>query len=239
MILESMQDRDTDNGISTAARYCTGSEVQIKAASKQLIYQGPGSGIVEKSISTFDFDEREYFSFDNILTTRSQDRDGDIVEPAGLVVDPALVLLWQHDQKIPLGRMFEIVESNKNLISLRTGIAPTRLGNEAAMLVEMGALKVSQGFKPTRAEALEKKRVNGKQVVTAWHVFEAYCLEHSLVSIPANADAVITAFYKKKLNDPVTQKLAKDYIAKKPKAAPGFRFDSFDDNFTTEIKIKF
>ena len=231
-IIKSLGERDGDFGISTAARYCTGNEYEMKAASNHLVYQDPESEIVQKSVSSFDVHGKEYFSFENILTTKSQDRDGDIVEPSGLNIDPNLVLIWQHDQKLPIGKMFEIVERNSNRVVLKSGIAPTKLGEDAILLVEMGAVKISQGFKPIEADPIDKKRVGGKEVVNGWHVRKANCLEHSLVSIPANSDAIILAYSRKKLHSDVTKKYAKQLWDEKPSQFTGHSFDH-------EINIKF
>ncbi len=230
-ILKSLNVREGELGISTAARYCTGNEYEMKAASQQLIYQDPEAEVVTKSISTFDVHGKDYFSFDHILTTKSQDRDGDIVEPAGLNIDPNLVLIWQHDQKLPIGKMFEVLEQSSNRVMLKSGIAPTKLGEDAILLVEMGAVKISQGFKPIDAEPIDKKRVGGKEVVNGWHVKKANCLEHSLVSIPANSDCIISAFSRKKLQSDVTKKYAQKLWDEKPAQVPGFSFDH-------EINIK-
>ncbi len=124
--------------------------------------------------------------FTATITTTKKDRDADILESRGANVDPKMALLWQHNTAEPIGKLVEIVERSNDRIVCKFQIADTELGRDAATLVEMGALRLSVGFRPTDVEPI--KGTNG------FHVRGCDIYETSLVSVPANPDCVIDAF---------------------------------------------
>lgn len=137
--------------------------------------------------------------FENILTTKQQDRDGDVLHPKGCKVDPSAPLLWQHIPTEPIGKMVQVVEQDENHVKTHCAIADTPLGNLSAKLVEFGALRISHGFKPLKWKALsESGDDSGGGMITGWEVEECEVMEISLVSVPANVGAVITAYQKGK-----------------------------------------
>ena len=140
--------------------------------------------------------------FENILTTKGQDRDGDILHPKGGKVDPSAPLLWQHIPTEPIGKLVQVVEQDDQHIKTHCAIAATPLGADAAALVEFGALRISHGFKPLKWKALSDSESEGG-MITGWEVEEFEVMEISLVSVPANVGAVITAFARQKLHHPL------------------------------------
>ena len=137
--------------------------------------------------------------FEAIITTTRRDRDQDVMESSGAVVDPSAVLLWQHVPLLPIGRLLRVTERTDARVKARLSIADTELGRDAAVLAEFGALKVSHGFEPLEFEPLPD---------AGWHIkrFEIY--EISLVSVPSNRDAVITALSRNKLRCPLMKEWA-------------------------------
>ncbi len=137
--------------------------------------------------------------FDAVITSTRRDRDSDILESSGATVDPNAVLLWQHIPMLPIGRLLAVTEQSDSRIKARLSIADTELGRDAATLAEFGALKISHGFEPVEFEPLPDR---------GWHIkrFEIY--EISLVSVPSNRDAVITAFSRDKLRSPLLKQWA-------------------------------
>lgn len=152
--------------------------------------------------------------FENILTTKGQDRDGDILHPKGGKVDPSAPLLWQHIPTEPIGKLVQVVEQDDDHIKTHCAIADTALGNDAAALVEFGALRISHGFKPLKWKALSDEGDSG--MITGWEVEEFEVMEISLVSVPANVGAVITAFSKQKLHSPLIKSWANRLYDERP-----------------------
>lgn len=133
--------------------------------------------------------------FSAVITSGRKDRDGDILEVSGAIVDPNAPLLWQHDPNLPIGKVLRTTKSTDRL-SGDFMIADTDLGRDAAALVEAGALRISHGFEPIEFDPLQGK--GGR-----WHIKRYNVVEVSLVSIPSNVDAVITAYNRKNLRSPV------------------------------------
>jgi HK97 family phage prohead protease len=126
----------------------------------------------------------------------NQDRDGDIVArgafadslKAGL---PAL--LWQHDQKSPIGR-FDVVREDKRGLYVKGRLSMSGRGREAYDLLKMGALNgLSIGFVTKEAS---RDKITGARTIV-----KASLMEVSLVTFPANELARVEAV---KSTHPVT-----------------------------------
>jgi HK97 family phage prohead protease len=159
--------------------------------------------------------------FDCVVTSRRKDRDGDVLEASGMVVDKNSPLLWQHIQLQPIGKHLTVISQDEDRIVSKLAIADTAMGRDAAVLAKFGALRISQGFRPTKLEPIEiVKNAKGQEVVKGWHVKQGEIMEISLVSIPANTDAVITAFSQNKLHAPLVKSWAKQYFDARPVQIP-------------------
>jgi len=118
----------------------------------------------------------------------NRDRDGDIVAPGAFAESlkaslPAL--LWQHDQKSPIGR-FDVVREDKRGLYVRGRLSMSGRGREAYDLLKMGALNgLSIGF-VTKEAARDK--VSGARTI-----MKADLMEVSLVTFPANELARVQA----------------------------------------------
>ena len=123
-------------------------------------------------------------SFGAIASTARQDRQGDVVEPSGWRLDSYRrnpVILLSHDHAgLPVARATRVaVEGGALLLEGRfPEPGASQRADEAGLL---GA--VSVGFLPLRSEPLK----NG----TGWRYLEQELLEVSLVSVPANPDALV------------------------------------------------
>jgi HK97 family phage major capsid protein/HK97 family phage prohead protease len=127
-----------------------------------------------------------------IATTPSTDRMGDIVEPDGATFSLPLPLLWQHNHAQPIGNVVEasVTKSGIEVVAEfvqvhEPGVLRDRL-EEAWQSVKHGLVRgLSIGFQP-----IEYAEISGSYGIRfikwAWH-------ELSAVTIPANADATITA----------------------------------------------
>ncbi len=124
-----------------------------------------------------------------VATTPAPDRMGDIVEPLGMTFKNPLPLLHQHDHRNPVGTVI-FDKPTKNGITFKATLpkieepgplkdrVDTAWGEVKAGLVRA----VSIGFAPSEYSRLED---GGLRFIAS------ECFELSLVTVPANADAVI------------------------------------------------
>lgn len=124
-----------------------------------------------------------------ILSTQSVDRDGDILDIDGWDLENFKknpIALWQHDHKNPVGVWENIrFEADRLVADLKLG--STRLAEMTRQLIQDGILKaVSVGFK-----ALEGEPRNEDRPWSGYHFTKQELLEASLVSVPANQEALL------------------------------------------------
>lgn len=145
------------------------------------------SAITIKSVSD---DARE---ITGMASTPALDRVKDIVEPLGLTFADEAPLLLNHDHSQPVGTVTFGTPTNKGLPFKATiakvdepGVVKDRT-DEAWHSVKSGLIKgVSIGFIPSEYESLGKDK--------GTRFMKAAVHELSLVAIPCNPAAVITAF---------------------------------------------
>lgn len=125
-----------------------------------------------------------------IATTPSVDRVGDIIDPMGVKFQNPLAFLWQHQHDKPIGSV-KFEKPTAKGIEFEATIAKTdepgtlkdRL-DEAWQSIKAGLVRaVSIGFRPIEYNFMD----NGGIRFSETEVYEL-----SAVTIPANADALIT-----------------------------------------------
>ena len=141
-------------------------------------------------IKAVDDDKRE---ITGIASTPGTDRDGDIVEPAGAEFTLPVPLLWQHRSAEPIGNVIKAKVTKAGIEITARLVAPTadmpsqmiaRL-QEAWASIKTGLVRgLSIGFSPKEFNFMD----NGGVHFTRWGWNEL-----SAVTIPANAEASITA----------------------------------------------
>lgn len=127
-----------------------------------------------------------------VATTPTVDRVGDIIEPMGVKFTNPLPLLWQHRHDQPIGTV-KFDAPTEDGITFEAEIPsvdePGSLKDridEAWQSIKMGLVKaVSVGFR-----AIEYSFIEGTNGI---RFIETEVYELSAVTIPANADAVITS----------------------------------------------
>jgi HK97 family phage prohead protease len=140
------------------------------------------------------------------ITTDSVDRDGEVVVPAGMNskdYERNPVLLYEHDVLKPIGKMLKMKRGDRS-IEAEFALAPRPEGHTGdwlpdavGALMDFGALNtMSIGFlgleaRPASKADSEKYGQGVRRVYGKWKL-----LEVSVVSIPANQDAIITAVRK-------------------------------------------
>jgi len=195
---------------------------ELDAARNRLVFHNQDMVLDEKKIRTSGLSTpRALMEFDHVITTTAKDRDNDVIETKGVEVDSKMPLLWHHMQIQPLGPFLGVTQQDEKILSGKSAILDTKMGTDAAVLVEGGALRISQGFRPIEAAPFVEKS-GDKDIVRGWHIKKSHTLEVSLVSVPANSDAVITAHSRGKLHSPLFQKWAGMLDEKRPKSVfPG------------------
>lgn len=209
-------------------------DTAIKSAGMKLVYRDPGAEITAAVVRGEDglafqgksarpdaefktIKQTSLMEFENVLTTDGTDRDGDTLAPKGAEVDPSAPLLWQHLPDAPIGKMFKVLDQNDKFVKTYCGIADTPLGHDAAVLVDYGALRISHGFKPKEWEPKNQKD-SGED---GFNIYKYEVMEVSLVSIPANVGAVITALEKGKLGTALVKSFAGALNAGRTKCLTG------------------
>jgi HK97 family phage prohead protease len=127
-----------------------------------------------------------------IATTPTADRMGDVVEPMGAEFELPLPFLWQHDSMQPIGHVTAATPSKSGIpvtVELAQVDEPGTLRDrleEAWQSIKIGLVRgLSIGFAPIEYSIIEE----------TWglHFQKWSWLELSGVTIPANADASISA----------------------------------------------
>ena len=123
---------------------------------------------------------------EGLASSPAPDRAGDILEPAGAVFSLPMPLLYQHDQRQPIGHVLA-ADVRPDGIHIRAQIAKglTQAIDEAWRLIKGGLVRgFSVGLKP-----IELKPRKGKEL--SFHITKWEWLETSAVTVPANAEASI------------------------------------------------
>lgn len=129
-----------------------------------------------------------------VLSDATVDRYGDIIDPSGWDLknfkrNP--IALFGHNASFPIGTWEDIrVDSGKLVARLKLAAKGTSARiDELIGLVEQGVLRaVSVGFKPIKAEPVDREKPYGAQ-----RYLRSELLETSLVSVPANPAAIALA----------------------------------------------
>lgn len=139
-------------------------------------------------MKAFDDEKRE---LTGVASTPTADRYGDIVEPKGAEYKLPIPLLWQHDSHQPIGNVVKAKPTKEGievLVKLASIEEPGRLKDrldEAWQSIKLGLVRgLSIGF-----TAREYSRLDTGGI----HFLSWEWLELSAVTIPANAEASITA----------------------------------------------
>jgi HK97 family phage prohead protease len=132
---------------------------------------------------------------EGIASTPTTDRMGDIVEPLGAKFKTPMPLLWQHSAREPVGEM-TFAKATKTGIPFKAALPIVKEAgrlkdrvDEAIQSLRYGLVRaVSIGFAPSWKDGDVERLDDGGYRFKVWE-----WLELSLVTIPANSEAVITA----------------------------------------------
>lgn len=151
-------------------------------------------------------------------TTGDEDRMGDVIEPAGWLLDnfnKNPVFLWGHRQDLPpIGKVLSVTRSAQGL-RFEVEFAPPELfpfADTIFKLFQNGFLNaVSVGFLPKKFEAI----FDEDGFLKGFRFIEQELLELSAVSVPANPEALISEAVSGTL-----AKEAREFINKSFEMAP-------------------
>lgn len=138
-------------------------------------------------------DGAEFVTIRGIASTPTTDRMGDIVEPMGAKFKTPMPLLWQHQHEQPVGHVTFAKPTEKGIpfeavlpVIKEAGRLKDRVDEAIHSLKYQLVAAVSIGFRAVEGQ-IERLKTGGLRF-KEWEWFEL-----SLVTIPANSQAVITA----------------------------------------------
>ncbi len=141
-----------------------------------------------------------------IISSKGLDRDNDIILSSGIDdknYSSNPIVLFNHNYNFPIGKSLWRKVEGDNYIS-KTQFGSTVLAQEVFSLMKDGILNAfSVGFMPTIEPTFEK----GVRTFSAIEL-----LEYSVVSIPANPEAITLSFVKGLESPELTSIYFKDYI---------------------------
>lgn len=176
-------------------------------------------------------------TIETVITTNRKDRQGDIVEPAGIDVQQFLqtpVVQWAHDlSRPPVGRVISLTV-DKDEIRAKVQFADTDFAKEVFDLYADGFLRAfSIGFQPLKWKFIVPEMPKGKPAQVAepgpaaqpqeqvyersqfgMHILKAELVELSAVPVPANPDCLTRGL------DGVKTKALQDDLRKAAAAEP-------------------
>lgn len=134
---------------------------------------------------------------EGIATTPAPDRMEDVVEPEGIQFSLPFPFLYQHNARQPIGMVTD-AKVNKAGMRIKATLAPKGTApfiDEAWSLIKAGLIRgLSIGFRSLE-EAYDK-------TTGGFHYLKSELLEISAVTIPANAEANITAIKSADVSPP-------------------------------------
>jgi len=165
----------------------------LTKASETLVYSNPDMVVQEKQSDDslelpdgIELPKNTLMVFKHVLTSSRKDRDGDILHSEGMMVDPGMLLLWQHVPTLPIGKFLAVHEQNTKTLEVYSCVVDINdLCHDAAVMIDNKMGRFSHGFR-----ALDFQKLKAEEGVEAgFEVLKAEIMEESLVSVPANIDA--------------------------------------------------
>ncbi len=126
---------------------------------------------------------------EGIATTPTPDRYADVVEPKGMVFKLPLPLLWQHNTRQPIGQVTDAKVSEDG-IKIKAQIAK---GTDLPVYVHEAWSLIKAGLVPGLSIGFRGIEESYNRDTGGYHYIQSEWIELSAVTIPANAEATITA----------------------------------------------
>jgi HK97 family phage prohead protease len=143
-------------------------------------------------------------AFEIVITTDSEDRDGDVIEVGGwefgdYMLNP-VVLLNHESRALPIGQTLGLrIEANAVVAQFKFSTPANESDPVAAVIARWndGTLRAaSVGFRPLEFEPRDEDAAPDAHIFGPFRFTRQALLEWSLVTIPANQDALRRDFIK-------------------------------------------
>ncbi len=213
----------------------------MKKAAKTLVYSNDEMEIEwkgkdkVKELEGIEMPKNTLMAFRHVLTTARKDRDGDIMRTKGAIIDPKMLLLWQHIHTLPIGKMLAVAEQTDKSLSLISVIVDmNELSHDAAVMVDNGMARFSHGF---RALEFTEMKMDGDEKPSGFDVKKFEIMEESMVSVPANVDAdteeiLLSLVEGGKLKSPLMKQVGRSLREKSNIVVPGVKIDYTERSLT-------
>lgn len=145
------------------------------------------STLTVKSVTDTD-DER---IITGIASTPSTDRDDDVLEPMGAKFALPMPLLWQHNHNQPIGEVIDAKITDKG-IEITAKIAKIDEDGTLKSRIDEAWQSIKSGLVKCLSVGFKIKEYNYFENSCRLHIKEWEWYELSVVTVPANPDAVIT-----------------------------------------------
>ena len=195
-------------GSDLCNRYCSKGNIswhdQIKRAASMLTYNNLDM-IVEDQYSDWkkDFSSKDIYGeeielpkntlmvFKHILTSPKKDRDGDTLRTQGARPDPNMLMIYQHQHSLPIGKMLGIHEhTSKKLSPISAIVDINDLAHDSAVMIDNKMGRFSHGFKALDFSENKGTDSDGR-AASGFDIKSFEIMEESLVSVPSNTDAEV------------------------------------------------
>jgi uncharacterized membrane protein len=202
----------------------------LSKASKTLVYANEDmEGLAEKftdgtTVNQLSLPKNTLIAFRHCLTSSRKDRDGDVLHSDGAVVDPNMLMLWQHVHTMPIGKFLTVTNKNPKRLEVVSAIVDMNaLCHDAAVMVDNGMARFSHGF---RAMSFHETKEGPGNEGGGFDVKQFEIMEESLVSVPANPDAevdevILSLVEGNKLTSPIMKDLGQSIRSKRALVVPG------------------
>ncbi|MFB6347845.1 HK97 family phage prohead protease [Moraxella sp. ZJ142] len=171
------------------------------------------STLTIKSVTDTD-DER---IITGIASTPNTDRDDDILEPDGVKFSLPIPLLWQHNHNQPIGEVTAAKITDKG-IEITAKIAKIDENGKLKERIDEAWQAVKSGLVKCLSVGFKVKEFNYLENSWGLHIKEWEWYELSVVTVPANPDAIITSV--KQIKDAFAPIAPKAEQAEPPKTEP-------------------
>lgn len=166
----------------------------MRKAASVAVYSSPEMVVEEKARDSYgslpkgiELPKNTLMVFRHVLTTSTEDRDGDKLHSEGASIDPKMLLLWQHIHTMPIGKFLAVSDQNKHWLKVWSALVDiNELCHDAAVMIDNGMGRFSHGFRAL--EFTEVKEANGAPR-GGFEIHRFEIMEESLVTVPANPDA--------------------------------------------------
>ncbi len=127
-----------------------------------------------------------------IASTPSTDRDDDVLEPMGAKFALPIPLLWQHNHNQPIGEVID-AKITENGIEITAKIAKINEDGKLKARIDEAWQSIKSGLVKCLSVGFKVKEYNYLESSWGLHIKEWEWYELSVVTVPANPDAVITS----------------------------------------------